>query len=167
MTDRLQLEPLRPSHAAEMVTVLAASELYRYTGGTPPTLDDLERRYAAQTAGSPTPGETWHNWIIRVPTEVAVGFLQATVNAQHAEIAWVIATHAQGVGYAREAATAVVTWLTSVGINQIDAHIHPDHVRSRNVAAAIGLALTDARDDDGEDIWTCSRLDLPNHEKPA
>ncbi|HYN32175.1 MAG TPA: GNAT family N-acetyltransferase, partial [Ilumatobacteraceae bacterium] len=74
MTDRLQLEPLRPSHAAEMVTVLAASDLYHYTGGTPPTLDDLERRYAAQTAGSPTPGETWHNWIIRVPIEGTVGF---------------------------------------------------------------------------------------------
>jgi len=72
-TGRLRLDPLRPSDAEEMVAVLGSAELYRYTGETPPTLADLERRYAMQTAGRSTPDEMWHNWIVRVPPTGAVG----------------------------------------------------------------------------------------------
>lgn len=32
-TARLRLEPLEPAHAEEMVAVLAAPELYAFTGG--------------------------------------------------------------------------------------------------------------------------------------
>ncbi len=35
-TDRLQLTPLRVEDADEMVTVLAADDLYTFIGGTPP-----------------------------------------------------------------------------------------------------------------------------------
>lgn len=152
-TDRLRLDPLRPSHASEMVAVLGLPELYRYTGGTPPTLADLERRYAAQTVSRPSPAESWHNWIVRVPSDGAVGFVQATVIGEVGDVAWLIAVEAQGAGYAREAAAAMCAWLASVGVNELRAHIHPEHVASRRVAEAVGFVLTDVRDNDGEDIW--------------
>lgn len=152
-TDRLRLDPLRRSDASEMVAVLGSVELYHFTGGTPPTLADLRRRYAAQTTGSSTPGELWHNWIVRVPDHGAVGFVQATVTGRVGEVAWVIAVEAQGAGYAREAAAAMCAWLFSVGVDELHAHVHPDHLRSRKVAEAIGFVLTEQRDEDGEDIW--------------
>ena len=33
------------------------------------------------------------------------------------------------------------------------AHIHPEHLVSGSVAAAVGLAATDEVDDDGEVVW--------------
>jgi len=158
-TDRLRLDPLRPSDAAEMVAVLGSPELYRYTGGTPPTLADLERRYALQSAGSPTSDEAWHNWIVRVPSDGAVGFVQATVTGDVADVAWLIGVKAQGVGYAREAAAAMCAWLVSTGVSELRAHIHPDHVASRRVAEGVGFVPTGLRDDDGEDVWM---LQAPN-----
>ena len=41
---RLTLEPLRVDHAPAMVEVLADPALYEFTGGRPPTLDELTAR---------------------------------------------------------------------------------------------------------------------------
>lgn len=50
-TDRLVLTPLREDDADEMVKVLASPDLYVFTGGEPPTLDDLRRcGYASEAA---------------------------------------------------------------------------------------------------------------------
>lgn len=153
-TERLRLDPLRTSDAAEMVVVLGHTDLYRFTGGTPPTRSALHRRYAAQVAGSDTPGETWHNWIIRVPEGDAIGFVQATVVEDAADVAWLIGVAAQGQGHAHEAAGAMCTWLSTIGVTSIDAHIHPDHIASQRVATAVGLVWSGRRDGDSEDIWT-------------
>ncbi len=40
-----------------------------------------------------------------------------------------IGIEAQGVGYAREAAVAMCSWLFSVGATELQAHIHPEHDR--------------------------------------
>ena len=45
-TARLMLEPLRVDHAGEMREVLGDPALYAYTGGNPPSLDELRTRYA-------------------------------------------------------------------------------------------------------------------------
>jgi hypothetical protein len=54
---RLRLEPLRVDHAGELVDVLSDAGLYAFTGGSPPSVADLEQRYARQVAGSPDPAE--------------------------------------------------------------------------------------------------------------
>lgn len=152
-TDRLRLDPLHVSDAAEMVAVLGSYDLYTFTGGTPPMLGDLELRYTTLVAGSPSPGVTWRNWTIRLASGDAVGFVQATVNDEAAEVAWLIATTSQGLGFASEAATEMCRWLSSVGVTEHHAHIHPDHLASQRVAEKIGFARTARRDADGEDIW--------------
>lgn len=155
-TDRLDLEPLTAGHAAEMVAVLADRDLYAFTGGTPPTRADLDRRYAAQSRGrSPDGGHGWLNWVLRERViGAAVGFVQATLDrAGTAEVAWVLGTPAQGRGLAAEAARALVGWLADQGVTEVRAHIHPGHHASARVAAAAGLAPTDVVVD-GEVRWT-------------
>ncbi len=160
LATRLWLVPLAVTDAAEMVGPLADPDLYRITGGTPPTLADLERRYRAQVAGrSPDGTETWRNWIVRlIEGEVTIGFVQATLtDAGHtAEVAWVIGVPWQGHGYATEAARALVAHLVADGVETITAHVHPDHVASERVAAASGLIATDEIED-GERAWRLTR----------
>ncbi|MBA3361729.1 MAG: GNAT family N-acetyltransferase [Acidimicrobiia bacterium] len=153
-TERLVLTPLRVADANEMVRVLADAELYMFTGGNPPGLDDLEKRYQAQVEGLSTDREVWHNWIIRLqepPT--AVGFVQATIVSDTADVAWVVGADWQRKGFASEAATTVREWLETQGVRQFSAHIHPGHEASGRVALAIGLNATSEIDGDREVVW--------------
>jgi RimJ/RimL family protein N-acetyltransferase len=106
-TERLVLEPLRPAHAREMVGVLDDPVLYRYTGGDPLPLEDLQKQYAEQSRGRSRDGsQLWFNWIVcdRASQE-PLGYVQATVEvgARRADVAWVIGSRHHGRGYAREA----------------------------------------------------------------
>ena len=158
---RLELTPLSVTDADEMVLVLGHSSLYEFTGGEPPTLDQLVRRYTAQVAGPPAGSiEEWHNWIVRpLPERRAVGYVQATLSngATRAEIAWVIGAGFQGNGYAAESSSAMVAALAEAGVSEIVAHIHPDHGASNVVAVRVGLRPTEHMLD-GEREW---RLALP------
>ena len=127
---RLVLEPLRVDHAGELVGVLSDAGLYAFTGGSPPSREELERRYARQVAG-PEDGV--------------------------AELAWVVGTQWQGRGVAREAARLVRDHLLALGVRRVVAHVHPDHVASQRVAAALGLLPTPVLVD-GEVEW---RLEQP------
>ncbi|MEU6149255.1 GNAT family N-acetyltransferase [Actinosynnema sp. NPDC047251] len=155
-SDRLLLEPLRVGHAEEMAVVLAAPELYTFTGGEPPTVDDLSRTYARQVRGrSADGGQWWLNWVVRRrDTGHAVGYVQATVDTARpaAELAWVVGTAHQGLGFAQEAAGLVVDALRAAGITRFTAHVHPDHAASAAVARRVGLLLTDTVED-GEQRW--------------
>jgi RimJ/RimL family protein N-acetyltransferase len=155
-TPRLDLVPLRPEDADEMVQVLADARLYEFTGGRPPNRDELRERYVRQAAGrSPGGDEEWHNWIVRRrPEGEAIGFVQATIvdAGRSADIAWLVGVQWQGRGFAAEAARALVDWLELAGVSMITAHVHPDHRASAAVAASGGLEPTD-RIDDGERVW--------------
>jgi RimJ/RimL family protein N-acetyltransferase len=155
-TERLMLDPLEPSMALEMVDVLADPDLYRYTGGAPPCLADLRRRYDRQAAGwSDDRSERWLNWIIRrTDTNVAAGYLQATVSRSDwaADLAWVVGKPHQGHGFATEAAQAVVGWLAHHGVTRVTAHIGPANRASQAVAGKIGLVPSSKRVC-GETVW--------------
>ncbi len=152
---RLVLEPLRVDHAGEMVDVLSDAGLYAFTGGSPPSLEALERRYAHQVAGPDRPDEVWHNWVVRLGADgPAVGYVQATLGPQEgvAELAWVVGAPWQGRGIAREAAALVLDQLLASGMRRVVAHVHPDHVASQRVAAALGMRPTPVLVD-GEVEW--------------
>ncbi len=158
VTDRLQLEPLEVHHASEMVETLSSPDLYTHTGGTSPSLSELERLYALQSAGaSPTGDAGWLNWIVRETAEfTAVGYVQATVTraeaGYQADIAWVIGVDSQGQGFATEAARAMVEWLADRHVTALSAAIRPDNAASARIADRLGLHRTDEIDD-GEGIW--------------
>ncbi len=166
---RIRLVPLAVGDAEEMVEVLSGADLYAFTGGSAPTLEELRERYARQVAGrSPDGREEWHNWIIRtVDDDEAVGYVQATItdtdqyaeiadDGRRAEIAWVVSSRRQGRGYASEAARTLVAWLDEHGVTTVEAHIHPSHAASAAVARRAGLLPTE-RFDDGERLWRRSR----------
>lgn len=122
MTD-LGLRPLRVDDAAEMAEVLADPSLYEFTGGEPPSVAALERRYAVQTRGRSADGsEQWVNEIVEVDGR-AVGYVQATIPADGAtEIAWVIGAPFQDRGYARQAARLLIEQLADRGVTEVVAH---------------------------------------------
>ena len=153
-TARLTLTPLRVEDAEEMVGVLGDESLYVFTGGRPPTDDELRDRFRRQVAGSsPDGAEEWRNWIVRqTGGGHAIGYVQATIAEQRADIAWVIGIPWQGRGYATEAVLALVEWLEGRGIMTITAHIHPDHHASASVARRAGLAPGDEMHE-GEIVW--------------
>ena len=156
-TPRLDLVPLRPADADEMVEVLADPRLYSFIGGGPPDRESLRASYTRQSAGQSADGnEEWHNWIVRLrPDGTAIGFVQATIvdAGAVASVAWLIGVPWQGRGFAVEAVRALVSWLDRRGIRTVVAHIRPDHHASGSVAARAGLEPTDELDDDGEQIW--------------
>jgi RimJ/RimL family protein N-acetyltransferase len=152
VSDRLVLTPLVVADAGEMVAVLSDPDLYAFTGGEPPGLDELREQYRYQTAGSPRVDEEWHNWIVRLEG-LAVGYVQATVSRGAADLAWVVGSRWQGMGYATESSRAMRDWLADLGVVRFSAHIHPDHAASEAVAANLGLRPTGRIDDEGEMIW--------------
>jgi len=161
-TRRLILEPLRVAHADAMVSVLADDALYEYTGGAPPTLEELRARYARQVCGS-SPGRTygWLNWLVREREYGGtVGAVQATLSRkQHemvAEVAWLIGISYQRRGYATEAAEAMVAWLGHNDVVVVAAQISPRHAASVAVAERLGLTATSTVID-GETRWTRRR----------
>ncbi|WP_253202144.1 GNAT family N-acetyltransferase [Subtercola sp. PAMC28395] len=158
VSERLRLEPLTIDHAVEMEAVLSSTSLYEFTGENPPSLAELQERYARQVTGRSADGsQLWFNWVIRDPGSArAMGFVQATVSpnagAMVAELAWLVGTRDQGNGFATEAALAVRQWLSSRDVVSFAASIHPEHGASMAVARRLGLHRTDLLSG-GEVIW--------------
>lgn len=156
MTETVALRPLRVTDAVEMAVVLSHPDLYRYTGGEPPSEADLAKLYGIQTRGGSADGtEVWLNDIVVVGDDQrAVGFVQATLPADQrsAEISWVIGRPWQGLGYAGRAALLLIDDLRTRGVEQSIAHIHPDHEASQRIAERLGMKPSDVVVD-GETRW--------------
>jgi RimJ/RimL family protein N-acetyltransferase len=152
----VRVEPLRVEDADDMVEVLSDARLYEFTGGSPPDLEELRRRFRVQvTEVSPDGRETWLNWVVRLRSDgTAIGYVQASLERASAdvEVAWVIGRTWQGLGYASEAVGAMVTALRAAGTRRLVARVRGDHAASRRVAERAGLAPTGTVVDD-EDEW--------------
>src|SRR5258706_195911 len=109
------------------------------------------------TGQAPDGVQLWGNWVLRSrETWTAVGTVQAPLPARGpaagpAEIAWVVATAAQGRGYAKEAARSLADRLSHAGWS-VEAYIHPRHLASQHVARAARMVPT-AAIRNGEQRW--------------
>ncbi|MFV0285981.1 MAG: GNAT family N-acetyltransferase [Demequina sp.] len=154
----VSLEPLSPSHADEMVRVLADPSLYAFTGDAAPSLEALRQRYVRQSRGvSPGGDEAWLNWIIRdAQTRTAVGYVQATVMLREdpwaASAAWLVHPAYQGRGIATRAARLMIDHLTRHGVREFSASIADGHLASERVAGHLGMTRTEERVDK-ETVW--------------
>jgi RimJ/RimL family protein N-acetyltransferase len=138
-----------------MATVLGDPGLYRLTGGSPPSVAELEQQYHRQTQGPWPPDERWLNWVVRNNAAAPIGYVQATVtvSSEQAALAWVIGREYQRRGYGAVAAGAVTTWLANHGITVLVAHIRRGHLASEALASGLGFHPTGQLDPDGEQIW--------------
>lgn len=150
----LGARPLSVDDAAVMAVVLEDPSLYGFTGGEPPTEEELTRRYSSMVRGtSPDGREEWINLVVTLDGQ-PIGYVQATVadGGDVAEIAWVIGCRWQRRGYAKHAVGLLVSDLRGRGVARVIAHIHPDHEASTRVAEATGMSATDDLID-GEVRW--------------
>lgn len=153
-SERLILEPISSDHAEELFHVLDDNALHQFIGGEPPSLTELRARLERQVRGE---ADGWLNWIVRErASERVVGTVQATLPARGggeiADLAWVIGTAFQGIGFGKEAAATVADWLRSQGVTRLRANVHRDHHASMAVARAAGLEQTPVLVD-GEVRW--------------
>jgi len=158
-TPRLVLEPLSEAHAEPAAAAFDDPALHSFTGGLPATVAELRGRYVLQSVGhSPDNREGWLNWMVRRRTATAelVGTVQATLRRGDggltAELAWVVASAAQGAGIATESSAAVAGWLRRRGVGRFTANIDPGHHASMAVARHLGMSPT-AGVVDGETVW--------------
>jgi RimJ/RimL family protein N-acetyltransferase len=138
-----------------MFQVLKDPSLYKYVTGSPPAdVAALTRQYEFwEGRRSHDRSELWLNWALRLQDqEELIGHLQAGVLPDHADMAWFLGVQWQHLGYATEAAKAVMDLLVRVGVREIRASINPAHAASIAVAERLGLQRT-AETADGELIW--------------
>jgi RimJ/RimL family protein N-acetyltransferase len=138
-----------------MFEVLKDSALYEYVTGSPPAdVASLTRKYEFwEGRKSPDRSELWLNWALQLQgQEQLIGHLQAGVMPDHADVAWFLGVQWQHLGYATEAAKAVMDFLVRIGVREIRASINPAHAASIAVAERLGLQRT-AEIADGEAIW--------------
>ncbi len=154
-SERLLLLPVEQEHAPGMYPVLQDASLYHYTGGQPPAnLDAVSTWFSSlESRRSADNKELWFTWILKTRAQAdCIGYVQATVRESATELAWLVGSDFQNLGYAREAVTCTAIWLKDNGVASLQAHIHPGHAASQKIAASIGLLTTGTRID-GEDLW--------------
>ena len=76
----LVLEPQLATHAAEMFALLRDPAIYEFENDAPPSEEWLRSRYEwLELRQSPDGLESWLNWVIRLPSGLLAGYVQATV----------------------------------------------------------------------------------------
>lgn len=142
-TERLLLPPLGPQHAEGLATVYADEEVAKYIGG-----DSLDA--AAATMQVARFASIWttlgygQSAVIDRTSGAFIGRvgLHPWPEWDEVEIGWVIARHAQGQGYAKEAASA---WLQvafgELALNRLTAVVRPDNHRSQSLAERLGFTV--------------------------
>jgi RimJ/RimL family protein N-acetyltransferase len=142
-TTRLVLEPITRAHAAVLYPLLNDARLYEFLDDDPPCcVRQLEARYDRWSARrSPDGLQGWLNWAARLRDEPTyVGWFQATIRDDVADIAYLVFAPHQRNGYAREGTARMIDHLASdFGVTRIKVTIDPRNTASIRLAEALGL----------------------------
>jgi len=145
VTTRLRLEPLVAAHADALYPILVDPRQLEFLDGPgPSSLEALRERYRKLESRRSADGtEWWLNWALvpLVPGRTAIGFVQATVQAdQRAWVAYEVGHAWWGQGYATEATRAMVEHLVArYRVTQCMASIDARHLRSRRLVERLGF----------------------------
>lgn len=138
------LEPQAVAHAEEMFQVLSDPAIYEYENAAPENLDWLRERYRKlETRRSADGTEHWLNWVIRIPRQELVGYVQATVHPDgRAAIAYELASRFWGRGLAFAAVQAMIPVLAEeYGARRLSAVFKRPNHRSRRLLERLGFSL--------------------------
>ena len=116
---------------------------------------ELRDRFAGwESRRSPDGRETWLNWVVREGQDGrALGWVQATVSGDSANVAYAILPAERGAGTAADAVRALVRWLhDELGVTTVTAEIEDANEASARVAVAAGFERTIRRAGD-EAVW--------------
>lgn len=150
LTRRLVLEPQVAGHAEEMFAVLRDPAIYEFENEPPESLEWLRERFRRLESRRSADGkEFWLNWVVRVPGERAMGYVQATVHpGGWADVAYVFSSAHWGKGYASEAVEAMMEELAvRWGVARCEAVYKSANTRSRRLLDRLGFTRPlDARE---------------------
>jgi RimJ/RimL family protein N-acetyltransferase len=140
---RLVLEPQVAAHADEMFVVLGDPAIYEFENAPPPSAASLRARFTVLEARrSPDGREGWFNWVIRLRSGEAIGYMQATLMPDgSAGIGYELASAYWGRGLAREAALAMIDELfVGHGVTLLTAVAKRANQRSTRLLTRLGFA---------------------------
>jgi [ribosomal protein S5]-alanine N-acetyltransferase len=144
-TGSLRLEPLVVAHAHEMYRVLSDPAIYEFENEPPSSEAALAGRYLALERRKSLDGtQQWLNWVIRVQSGDAAGYVQATVlSGGHAYVAYELASRfwRQGIGSAAVAA-ALHELRVHYAVEHAWAVFKAANFRSRGLLAKLGFSHT-------------------------
>jgi len=146
---RITLEPQVAAHAAEMFVVLQDPRIYEFENAPPPSEPWLCERFAAlESRHSPDGSEHWLNWVVRLHSGEAIGYVQATVEpGGRAFVAYVLASPWWGKGFASEAVRAMTEDLRAhYGARHFVAVFKRRNGRSRRLLERLGFAFVSLAD---------------------
>ena len=141
----LVLEPQVAAHAAAMFEVLSDPAIYEFENAPPESQAWLEQRFTRLESRRSADGrEQWLNWVVRLPSGVLAGYVQATVTEEHvAHIAYELAS---SFWRRRIGSTAVRTMLaeleTSYGVRTCVAVLKARNGRSATFLRHLGFVAT-------------------------
>jgi RimJ/RimL family protein N-acetyltransferase len=141
--DGLVLEPLGVAHADAMFPLLSDAALYRYIDEPPPRdVEYLRARYARLERRESTDGrQRWLNWVVRLPGQPPLGYVQATVlDNGSAWVAYLLGSAHQGRGYATRATSAMLAHLESEhGTSCLLANVEVENLPSIRLLQRLGF----------------------------
>lgn len=142
-TERLRLEPLRETHAAELFEIFSDPAMYRYVPQDPPeSLEKLEARYKfLEARSSPDGDEAWLNWAARLKSDgICVGTVQVTLPRDgRAQLAYEIGAPYWRRGYATEACRRVIEALFEQGASEVRAELDTRNAASIALLERLGF----------------------------
>lgn len=130
-----------------MFEVLRDPLIYPYLDfPPPPSLEHVQRVYAQlEHRRSPDGREIWLNWI--VIRDAPIGFVQATIRGEDADVAYVLGSAHWGHGYAFEAMTAMLEHLAaSYGVRRFFATVEEENERSIRLLERLGFRPAEGRE---------------------
>jgi RimJ/RimL family protein N-acetyltransferase len=154
VTKRLVLEPLVPAHAQLLFDDLRDERLFRYHGGRPESVQQLERRFETwRSRASPDGSQIWLNYALKNKNEASyVGWVQATIAGDEALIGYDIFVRYWRQGYAKEACSELIrSLLHDHNAHSIIAVVDTENAASIGLLEALGF----------ERRWTGPSEDMP------
>lgn len=148
-TPTCDLEPQVVAHADEMFVVLCDPAIYEFEGEPPPSVEALRRGYEKRETRLSTDGsEAWLNWVVRLPSGAATGYVQATVLATHASyVAYEFSSQFWRRGIATAAVSAMLLELAdNHQVNLFVAVLKKANFRSVGLLRKLGFAEASAEE---------------------
>ena len=130
-----------------MFLVLSDPAIYEHENAPPASVEWLRQRFTKlESRGSLDGTEQWLNWVIRLPSDELIGYVQATVVADEAAaaatIAYELSSPHWGNGYASEAVRAMIEELVvRYRVIGLSAVLRQQNLRSLRLLERLGFAL--------------------------
>jgi ribosomal-protein-alanine N-acetyltransferase len=143
-TSRLILREIVSADAPALLSIHGDPELMRWFGNDP--LSDLAAAEALIDTFNgwrqlPNPGTRWAIERRQIPGLIGTcGLFAWNRNWRKCVVGYELADAAQGQGYMHEALTAAMSWgFTTMGLNRIEAQVHPSNLRSLESLQRLGF----------------------------